>query len=135
MFDSLRKVHAWIDIDGTYDLGLGPKVEPEVQSTRYDLSRCMTCGCCLEACPQVNDRSKFIGASALSQVRLFNEHPSGKMHKDVRLEAIMGIGGITDCGNAQNCVQVCPKEIPLTDSIAYLYRETSWYGLLSWLKR
>ena len=27
-------------------------------------------------------------------------------------------GGINDCGNAQNCVRVCPKNIPLTDAIA-----------------
>ena len=135
MFESLKKVHAWIDIDGTYDLGPGPRVAPEIQDARYVLSTCMTCGCCLEACPQVNSRSNFIGAAALNQVRLFNEHPSGKLHKDVRLEAIMGGGGIADCGNAQNCVKVCPKNIPLTDSIAYLYRETTWYGLFSWLKK
>jgi succinate dehydrogenase / fumarate reductase iron-sulfur subunit len=134
MFESLKKVHAWIDIDGTYDLGPGPRVAADIQQMRYELSCCMTCGCCLEACPQVNSRSKFIGPAALNQVRLFNEHPSGQMHKDVRLEAIMGPGGITDCGNAQNCVKVCPKGIPLTDSIAYLYRETTWHGLLAWLK-
>lgn len=135
MFESLKKVHAWIDIDGTHDLGPGPRVAPEVQDTRYELSRCMTCGCCLEACPQVNPRSGFLGPAALNQVRLFNEHPSGKMHRDVRLNAIMGPGGITDCGNAQNCVEACPKEIPLTESIAYLYRETTWHGLVGWLKK
>ncbi len=27
-------------------------------------------------------------------------------------------GGINDCGNAQNCVRVCPEEDPLTDAIA-----------------
>ena len=26
-------------------------------------------------------------------------------------------GGIQVCGNAQNCVAVCPKKIPLTTSI------------------
>lgn len=135
MFESLKKVRAWIDIDGTHDLGPGPRIAPEVQEMRYALSRCMTCGCCLEACPQVNSRSKFIGPAALNQVRLFNEHPSGRMHKDERLNAIMGPGGITDCGNAQNCVKVCPKNIPLTESIAYLYRETTWHGLFGWLKR
>ena len=30
----------------------------------------------------------------------------------------MGDGGVADCGKAQNCVEVCPKEIPLVDSIA-----------------
>jgi succinate dehydrogenase / fumarate reductase iron-sulfur subunit len=135
MFESLKKVHAWIDLDGTYDLGPGPRVAPEVQDARYVMSTCMTCGCCLEACPQINPRSEFVGAAALNQVRLFNEHPTGKLHKDVRLNAIMQPGGIVDCGNAQNCVEVCPKEIPLTESIAHLYRETTWHGLFGWLKK
>lgn len=135
LFEGFRKVHAWIDIDGTHDLGPGPRVAPEVQAARYDMSRCMACAVCLEVCPQVNSHSKFIGPAALNQVRLFNEHPTGKMQRDVRLTAIMGPGGITDCGNAQNCVKACPKEIPLTDSIASLYRETTWYGLLGWLKK
>ena len=78
----------------------------------------MTCGCCLEACPQYGPTHEFIGPVALNQVRLFNLHPSGAMHKNERLEAVMGEGGVDDCGKAQNCVEVCPKEIPLVDSIA-----------------
>ena len=34
----------------------------------------------------------------------------------------MGEGGVADCGKAQNCVEVCPKEIPLVDSIAVVSR-------------
>jgi len=37
----------------------------------------------------------------------------------------MDEGGITDCGNAQNCVRVCPKNIPLTDSIAAISRDVT----------
>ena len=32
----------------------------------------------------------------------------------------MGDGGLANCGNSQNCVQACPKGIPLTTSIAAL---------------
>jgi len=38
--------------------------------------------------------------------------------KRERLAALMGDGGIQECGYAQNCVEVCPKDIPLTRSIA-----------------
>jgi succinate dehydrogenase / fumarate reductase iron-sulfur subunit len=38
---------------------------------------------------------------------------------------MMGEGGIAECGNAQNCVQVCPKKIPLTESIAVIGRQTT----------
>ena len=71
----------------------------------------MTCGVCLEACPNVNSKSDFIGPAPLSQVRLFNAHPTGEMNAAERLETIMGEGGLANCGNSQNCVQACPKGI------------------------
>jgi succinate dehydrogenase / fumarate reductase iron-sulfur subunit len=133
MFNDLKKVKAWIQLDGSYELGQGPRQSQENQEEAYPLSRCMTCGCCLEACPQINDSSKFIGPAAISQVRLFNLHPSGKMHAKERLETLMGEGGIADCGKAQNCAEVCPKEIPLVDSIAVVSRQTTKQMLFGWL--
>ena len=133
MFNDLKRVHAWVELDGTHELGPGPRESQEAQQERYPLSRCMTCGCCLEACPQYNDSSDFIGAAAINQVRLFNLHPSGKMQKNVRLESLMTEGGIADCGKAQNCVEVCPKEIPLVDSIASVARDTTKRLLFGWL--
>lgn len=129
MFESLKKVKAWIELDGTHELGPGPRESQESQEERYPLSRCMTCGCCVEACPQYNDASSFIGPAALNQVRLFNLHPSGAMHKNARLETVMGDGGVADCGKAQNCVEVCPKEIPLLESIAAVQRQATVYSL------
>lgn len=125
MFESLKKVKAWIPIDGTYDLGPGPRMAESKRQWAYELSKCMTCGVCLEACPNVNSKSPFIGPAPLSQVRLFNAHPTGAMNKAERLETIMGEGGLTNCGNSQNCVQACPKGIPLTTSIAALNRDTT----------
>ena len=63
-----------------------------------------------------------VGAAAIGQVRLFNTHPTGKMQKEERLHALMGDGGIHECGYAQNCVEICPKDIPLTTAIAEVGR-------------
>jgi succinate dehydrogenase / fumarate reductase iron-sulfur subunit len=130
MFEYLKKAHSWIPIDGTYDLGPGPRIAPAVQEFAYLFSRCMTCGCCLEACPQFNSHSKFMGAAVIGQVYLMGQHPTGRMNLDDRLEAMMSEGGIADCGNAQNCVEVCPKEIPLTTAIGAVGRQTS----IKWLR-
>ena len=114
----------------------------------------MTCGCCLEACPQYlkielerrpgesdaefeareNDAhdSGFVGAAAISQAMLYNDHPTGAMQAGVRLDALMGAGGIQKCGNAQNCVAVCPKHIPLTRSIARAGRQTTVRMITRW---
>jgi succinate dehydrogenase iron-sulfur subunit len=118
LFENLKRVKAWVPVDGTYDLGSGPRLSPEEQEIAYPLSRCISCCCCMEACPQFNENTGFVGAAAISQVRLFNTHPTGKALKTERLRALMGDGGIHECGYAQNCVEVCPKDIPLTTSIS-----------------
>jgi succinate dehydrogenase / fumarate reductase iron-sulfur subunit len=135
LFNDLKRVHAWIPIDGTYDLGPGPREAPEVQQAAYPLSRCISCGNCLEACPQYNDETGFVGAAVISQVRLFNMHPTGGMHKAERLDALAGPGGIHECGYAQNCVKVCPKEIPLTESIAAVGRAMIVHAVGSALRK
>lgn len=129
MFDALKRVRAWVPIDGTYDLGPGPRMAESERQLAYEYSKCITCGNCLDVCPQVNGRSNFIGAAAIAQARLFNSHPTGKMSAEERIEALMGDGGVDDCGNAQNCVRVCPKSIPLTTAIAEMYRATTLHGL------
>ncbi|HEX3997897.1 MAG TPA: succinate dehydrogenase iron-sulfur subunit [Pirellulales bacterium] len=139
LFRALEKLHCWIPVDGYYDLGSGPPASPAQQQERYPLSECMSCGCCLDACPQYTkielerregetdeqfharreaayDRN-FVGAHAISQVMLMNLHPTGTMQAGERIDALTAEGGIQVCGNAQNCVQVCPKHIPLTRSI------------------
>jgi len=125
MFASLKKIKAWVNIDGYFDLGPGPSFDENIREKNYIYSRCMTCGCCCEACPQFNSRSPFMGAFAFGQAYLLNSHPLGKADSASRLDGLMGMGGLSDCGNAQNCWRACPKNIPLTDAIAYLGWETT----------
>ena len=142
MFDNLERVKAWVPIDGTWSLGRGPLESPAAADARYVMSTCMTCGCCLEACPQFereDDAAKWDsalqGAQVWNQVRLFNMQATGATLADQRLDAVMGEGGIADCGNAQNCVKVCPKEIPLTESIAEVGRQATIRGIKRYLGR
>lgn len=157
MFHTLERLKSWVEVDDYYDRGAGPKESQESQERRYPLSECMTCGCCVEACPQYlkievphhNEESEaqnlarqnaeydegFVGAAAISQAMLFNDHPTGAMNKGQRLDALMGPGGIQICGNAQNCVAVCPKNIPLTTSIARAGRQTTLRMLTRWFDK
>ena len=157
LFRALTKVKAWVPVDGYLDRGQGPLRSMEEQQYSYPLSECMSCGCCLEACPQylkielsrsesesdedfaqretaAHDQA-FVGAHAISQAVLFNSNPIGKNTAGERLDALTGPGGIQMCGNAQNCVAVCPKEIPLTTSIARAGRSTTLHVLKKWFDR
>ena len=150
LFHSLKRVQAWVPVDGYFDMGAGPRISRDEQEQNYPLSQCMSCGCCLEACPQFNKvevqrqagesdeafearkkasyESEFIGAHAISQAMLFNAHPVAKSLEQERLEVLTSTGGVQACGNAQNCVAVCPKEIPLTTSIARAGRAATFYA-------
>lgn len=157
LFRSLEKVKAWIPVDGYFDQGPGPRQSQEDQENSYPLSQCMSCGCCLDACPQYSkieltrreDESDeafaarerdafdhgFVGPAAISQAVLFNTNPTGKMNAVERLDALAAPGGLHLCGNSQNCVAVCPKEIPLTTSIARAGRATTVNSLKKWFDR
>lgn len=157
MFRTLERVKGWVEVDDYVDHGAGPKESQESQERRYPLSECMTCGCCVEACPQYTKAEvearpgesdaallarqngaydeEFVGAAAISQVVLFNDHETGKMKAGERLDALMGPGGVQECGNAQNCVAVCPKNIPLTTSIARAGRQTTVRMITRWFDR
>ena len=157
LFRGLEKVKAWVSVDGYYEMGPGERQSRELQQQAYPLSECMTCGCCVEACPQYTkielpkregetnedhaEREQiafdqnFIGAHAISQAMLFNSNPIGKMNAGERLDVLSAEGGIQVCGNAQNCVAVCPKEIPLTTSIARAGRATTLHTIKKWFDR
>lgn len=158
MFRTLERLQSWIEVDDYFDRGPGPRESQQMQSVRYPLSECMTCGCCVEACPQYGKieveplqreesdaelRARqnaaydegFVGAAAISQVVLFNDNETGKMKAGERLDELMAPGGLQVCGNAQNCVAVCPKHIPLTTSIARAGRQTTKRMITRWFDR
>ena len=63
------------------------------------------------------------------------KHPTGKITIDERLNGLLGDDGITNCGNAQNCLQVCPMSIPLTRAIYDTNRDITVNALFGWLKK
>jgi succinate dehydrogenase / fumarate reductase iron-sulfur subunit len=157
IFAALEKIKAWVPVDSYLDMGPGLRQSQEVQQLAYQYSKCMSCGCCMEACPQfvklelirepgetedhfrarereANMRS-FMGAHAIALVELFNTNPIGAMTAYERLEALTAEGGIQTCGNAQNCVKVCPKEIPLTTAIGRQGRAATIHMLKKWFDR
>lgn len=151
LFRALERLQCWIPVDGYYDAGPGPRQSQQQQQQAYPLSQCMSCGCCLEACPQYTkvelqreadetddqfrqredaqfDRS-FIGAHAMNQVVLMNSHPTGEITATPRIEGMIAQGGIQNCGKAANCQAVCPKDIPLMTSWARAGRTATLHAL------
>jgi succinate dehydrogenase / fumarate reductase iron-sulfur subunit len=114
LFENLKAVKAWVPLDGTYDLGPARAVSAVAGRSATRCPNCISCCICMEVCPQFNDETGFVGAATIAQAKLFNEDPLGKVLKEERLRALAGDGGVQECGFAQNCVQACPKQLPLT---------------------
>jgi succinate dehydrogenase / fumarate reductase, iron-sulfur subunit len=157
IFEVLKKIQAWLPVDSYLHMGSGQRQSQETQELAYRYSQCMCCGCCMEACPQYlkieipcrpNETPEefdarkraafhraFIGAFAIAQVDLFNLNPVGRMTATKRMDALIAEGGIQNCANAQNCVKVCPKQIPLTTAIGRMGRAATWHILRRWFDR
>jgi succinate dehydrogenase / fumarate reductase iron-sulfur subunit len=157
MFANLEKILGWLPVDSYLDMGPGPRQSQETQQMAYLYSKCMTCGCCLEACPQflkielehkpgeteedyrarqrVANMRSFMGSYAVAQVELFNSNPVGAMNSYERLEVLVDEGGIQTCGNAQNCEKVCPRGVPLLMAIGRGGRAATLHTIRKWFDR
>lgn len=122
VFAALQHVQSWVSLDGSFDIGPGPRYADAERRAAAAFAVCTSCACCLEACPQYFEKSNFLGAAAINRVHFLNQHPQSKKQTPERLEAILDDTGLAGCDNAQNCVRACPQSIPLTTAIAKMQR-------------
>ena len=74
------------------------------------------------------DREEVRRVAALARLSVSAEEAD-------RLDLLAGKGGVVDCGNSQNCVKVCPKDVPLTHAIAQAGRDTTIHKIKLWFGR
>jgi len=130
--ESLKQLEVWIETDSYQPAESGPTVSPEAAKNAQEFARCIHCGICIEACPSVSSISEYRGPLAISASAAYLElQPSG-LQNDRLQQSLMQPGGVADCGNAGNCVHLCPRGIPLTTAIAMANRRvnaTAWKRL------
>jgi succinate dehydrogenase / fumarate reductase iron-sulfur subunit len=95
------------------------------------LSRCTSCGACVEACPETQLEGAFLGAAAIAgnelSARLATSHDDAS-EVDA---ALLHHGGIAGCEGSLNCAAVCPEALPLDDAIGHAARRATRH----WLRR
>jgi len=83
---------------------------------------CITCGACYAACGVKSTSGEYLGPAAINKAFLRLMDPRDRAVKE-RLSVLnQERGGIWRCHTQFNCTAVCPKGIPLTDSITRLKR-------------
>ena len=125
MYHDLKIREAWNELDSIDSLSEPKDISYDQTQKLKNFSDCTFCGACLEACPQYNPRSGFIGAAVINQIHFLNHIPVGQHQKNRHLEHLMSPGGIASCDASQNCVRVCPQHIDLTTSLGEVARETN----------
>lgn len=134
MFANLGDAAPWTELDGFVDHGNMVSLEPHEREALLALSTCIMCGACLEACPQVNERSPFKGAFLAAQVVMANRRAPGRDIADERINSMKGQGGVGECDNAGNCEEVCPRGIPLMKAIAGLQWQITKHSIINFLR-
>ena len=101
---------------------LEEKMEPELAEKIYELERCIECGCCVAACGTAQMRSDFVGAVGLMQLARFKLDPRDARTDADYYEVIGDENGVFGCMTLLGCEDVCPKNLPLAQQIAYMRR-------------
>jgi len=125
-----EKIRSWVHTDKEFD----PQEQEVCMDNRvaekiYELDRCIECGCCIAACATAQMRVDFLGAVAMNRIARFMIDPRDKRgHKDY-FEVVGTDQGIFGCMGLLGCQDVCPKNIPLQDQLAYVRRKMGWQAL------
>lgn len=103
LFENLKLMELWANEEAKYtDRTVGQA---------YEASRCLQCGCCLEACPNFAPGESFFGAAGFVPANRLLSALSGEEQERIRKQYIKH--GYTGCGKSLACALVCPAEIPI----------------------
>ena len=103
MFENLKVMKLWSGNSG--------EIREKNLDTAYDASRCLQCGCCLEACPNFYPGGCFFSASGFGpQGRLISTYSNEELKE---LKKIYKEHIFEGCGKALACMKVCPAGIDL----------------------
>lgn len=120
--ENQRRMRAWNTLEHLFVGDLRSKISLTENEKLLNLNSCLSCGACLEACPQIHKGSEYAGPAALAQVAFYNQTEVGRLQTEDRFKIVRGKAGIVGCDNAQNCIRVCPQGIPLTEALAQMAR-------------
>ena len=96
---------------------------------RYDASRCLQCGCCLEVCPNFEAGGKFYGAAAFVPVsRVLSELPKARKYRLVKKYRKRVFSG---CGKSLACHNICPVGIDVESKLVNSNAVAVWRRFFS----
>lgn len=90
----------------------------------YDMSMCLMCGCCTEACPNYN-AGDFVGTHvAVSSAKLISQEKDLNHLKNIKNNYEEKF--FPHCLKTIACEDVCPMKIPTQRAISKMNRKSIW---------
>ena len=120
-----ERLETWVHMNGNgVDLTrIEQPMEPELAEKIYELDRCIECGCCVAACGTARMRQDFVGAVGLNKIARFRLDPRDRRTDGDYYELVGDDAGVFGCMSLLACHDVCPKDLPLQQQIAFVRRK------------
>ncbi len=119
--------------DTTYEDLEQRRQSPENREKIKLSTRCIQCGACVSSCTIAKDPEQYLGPAAINKAYRFiaDEREPDELN-DQRMELVEQSNGVWRCQTQFSCTEVCPKDIPLTEHIQRLKRESVKQRLKFW---
>jgi succinate dehydrogenase / fumarate reductase iron-sulfur subunit len=133
-YDQMHAVEPFFDADELPDGELEEQRQtPENREYVKMATRCIWCGACMSSCNIAAGDNEYLGPAAINKAyRFAMDEREGENRKQERLRIIEQEHGVWRCQTQFSCTEVCPKDIPLTEHIQELKRESVKNNLKFW---
>ena len=133
-YDQMHAVEPYFDPDELPDGELEEQRQTPENREKVKLStRCIWCGACMSSCNIAAGDNEYLGPAAINKAyRFAMDEREGEDRKQERLRIIEQEHGVWRCQTQFSCTEVCPKDIPLTEHIQALKRESIKNNLKFW---
>ena len=130
----MHAVEPFFDADELPDGDLEEQRQSPENRENIKLStRCIWCGACTSSCNIAAGDNQYLGPAAINKAyRFAMDEREGESRKQERLRIIEREHGVWRCQTQFSCTEVCPKDIPLTEHIQELKRESVKNNLKFW---
>lgn len=116
IFENMKRAQQWLEKDASINKNI---------DFEYEVSQCLMCGCCLEACANYNGKDEYYGVVLpVSSSKIFEqESDEAKLNflkEDYEEHFFKG------CVKSLVCEDVCPMKIKTQRAISIMNRNSIW---------
>ncbi|MFB6233025.1 MAG: succinate dehydrogenase/fumarate reductase iron-sulfur subunit [Haloarculaceae archaeon] len=133
-YEQMEAVEPFFDPDELPDGDLEEQRQTPENREKIKLStRCIWCGACMSSCNIAAGDNEYLGPASINKAyRFAMDEREGESRKQDRLRIVEQEHGVWRCQTQFSCTEVCPKDIPLTEHIQELKRESVKNNLKFW---